>query len=79
MKELKKEIEVVENLIRLLQECFVISLRERQFQEITKILIDIKHCKKELAILVAKKEAELVVVKELQGDEVHRSGKNFSR
>lgn len=47
-----KEIEVVENILRLLKECLAISQQQRSLDEVKRIRSDIKLCKLELKKLM---------------------------
>ena len=67
MKTVEREIEVVENIIRILNECLSISLKNKRKEEAKSTIKDIHMCKKELQRLKEQKEA-LVVVKEPAGD-----------
>ena len=60
------EIEVVENIIRLLNECLSISLKNKRKEEAKRTIQDIHLCKKELNRLKEEREARLV--KEPAGD-----------
>ena len=67
MKTVEREIEVVENIIRILNECLSISLKNKRKEEAKNTIKDIHMCKKELQRLKEQREA-LVVVKEPAGD-----------
>lgn len=56
MKEKDKEIEVVENLIRILKRCLKISKDNKRFYEVIRIKHDILICKKELKLLKQERE-----------------------
>jgi ribosomal protein L16/L10AE len=48
MKDFEKEIQIVENMIRLLNQCLTIHLKKRQFKEVKRVLSDIRICKDEI-------------------------------
>lgn len=61
MKEfnnIEREIQVVENIIRLLNECLAISLKNKQKEECKSILLDMKYCKNELKRLIGIRAAK---------------------
>lgn len=58
MKELEKEILVIQNIIRLLNECLSIALATKNKVSEKECIRDIQLCKKELAKLIAAKERE---------------------
>jgi hypothetical protein len=53
--KVKEEIEVVENMIRLLNECLVISKRHKRKYEVKNIENDLEVCKAELKKLLDQK------------------------
>jgi hypothetical protein len=65
MKTVEREIEVVENIIRILNECLSISLKNKRKEEAKSTIKDIHLCKKELQRLKEQREA---LVKEPAGD-----------
>lgn len=77
MKDIQKEIEAVENVIRLLNEYIAICITHSRKEEIKTTLKDIAMCKLELKKLVAIKEKDLEAAKEKTKDEVQRSGTIF--
>ena len=60
MKNINREIEVVENIIQLLNKCLVIAQSGRRQKEIASCKNDIRLCKKELNKLLKEREAERV-------------------
>jgi hypothetical protein len=48
MKEIEREIEVLEHMIDLLNRCLYISLKNYRYKEIKSTLSDIQTCKREL-------------------------------
>ena len=48
MRDIKNEINVVENMIRMLNECLDINLKRLKKEEAKQCLLDIKYCKNEL-------------------------------
>lgn len=54
--KVNKEIEVVQNLIRLLNECLTIAVINRRKDEIHAIKRDIEQCKTELKKLIEQRE-----------------------
>jgi phosphopantothenate synthetase len=60
--DLLNEIKVVENIIRLLNDCLAISMKNKRKEECKRIIVDIKNCEIELHRLIeirtAKEEAE---------------------
>jgi hypothetical protein len=56
MKEVEKEIKVIENMIRLLNECRNISLSNNRLEEVESCNNDIKTCKQHLKKLWEKRE-----------------------
>lgn len=48
MKDKQCEIEVLENMIRILNECFVLFMKEMHYKSAKNTLSDIQKCKKEL-------------------------------
>lgn len=67
-RNVEREIEVVENIMRLLNECLTISLKNKRREEAKNTMKDIHLVKKELNKLKAEREAALVAVKEPAGD-----------
>jgi hypothetical protein len=65
MKTVEREIEVVENIIRILNECLSISLKNKRKEEAKSTIKDIHMCKKELQRLKEQREA---LIKEPAGD-----------
>jgi hypothetical protein len=80
MKELEREIEVVENLLSLLNRCLALYIKDKKYEFAKNTRIDIETVKAELNRLITEREAELVkAVKEPLGDAIcNRSGKNIS-
>lgn len=64
MREVKREIEVVENMIRILNNCLVLYVRKNELRNIKNTLKDIQLCKKELKKLIAAKNVEVEAEKE---------------
>ena len=65
MKEVKREIEVINNLIRLLNSCLKIAMDNHREEEIVDIRKDIDICKAELnKLLIIQKDEE----KNLEGE-----------
>jgi hypothetical protein len=56
MRDLNREIEVVENIIEILNRCLVVHKLEKQASSVVSCLNDIRLCKKELKRLKAEKE-----------------------
>jgi hypothetical protein len=54
---IEREIEVVENMIRILNDCLVIYMQNQKKRESIVVLNDIKMCKAELKKLLAAREA----------------------
>ena len=73
IKEIEKEIEVVESIIFLLTESLVNDIRHLDYAEAKEAIKDIHTCKIELYKLVAAKEKVLEACKENSKDEVQRS------
>lgn len=59
MKEVEKEIKVIENMIRLINECRNIALSNFQIEEIESCNNDIKTCKQHLKKLWEKREQKM--------------------
>jgi hypothetical protein len=59
MKEIIREIEVVENMIKLLKECLAISLSNKRKEEAKRTIQDIKLCETELQKLLLKKREKV--------------------
>ncbi len=68
MKTVEREIEVVENIMRILNECLAISLKNKRREEAKRTIQDIHLVQKELSRLKVEREAALVSVKEPAGD-----------
>jgi len=62
MKEfnLEREIQIVENIIRLLHDCLAISKRHNRKEECKSTLKDIKKCEEELQRLIGIREAKKI-------------------
>lgn len=56
MRDLNREIEVVENIISILNRCLEVHKLEKQATSVLNCLRDIRLCKKELRRLKAEKE-----------------------
>jgi hypothetical protein len=52
-----KDLEVVENLIRILQKCYLLNIKNMDFKEARKVAEDIKICKIELNNIKKRKAA----------------------
>lgn len=63
MKDKEKEIRAVENIIRLLNSCLVIHLRNADLKSVKATIIDIQKCKRELKKLIVAEDAETEKVK----------------
>ena len=59
MKEIEREIEVIQNMIRLLNECRNIALTNKNILEVKACDKDIKLCKEHLKRLWEKREMEM--------------------
>lgn len=57
--KLDREIEVVENIISVLNRCFILHLKRMNYEDAKKTLKDINLVKKELKKLLKMKETEL--------------------
>jgi hypothetical protein len=79
--QLKREIEVVENLINQLNKCLAIYHKEKMYEEFRVTLVDIQICRKELHKLMAAKKAEMEAEKGAATNVSHfeRSGENVSQ
>lgn len=51
------DIEIVENLIRILQKCYVLNMKNLDYREARKVAEDIKVCKIELRKIKKRKAA----------------------
>lgn len=58
MRDLNREIEVVENIIAVLNRCLAVHKHEKQRGSIASCLNDIRLCKRELRRLKGAKEQE---------------------
>jgi len=75
-----KEIEVVKNMIRLLQECYVINIKSFNYKEAREVFNDIRVCKLELK-KIRDRNAAIDQVKDVERDitndqERERSGRS---
>jgi hypothetical protein len=81
-RNLEKEIQIVETLIRQLNQCLFIFHKEHKHKEFRNTIVDVHLCKKELKRLIAAREAEMNVGKGVARNEVvqamERSGKSIS-
>jgi hypothetical protein len=59
MKDLEKEIAVVKNLIRILNECFAIAMSNKRKEEAKSCRRDIALCTQELNRLLSIREQQL--------------------
>jgi hypothetical protein len=58
MREIEREIKVIKNMIRLLNECRKIALANNRLEEVESCNNDIKTCKQHLKKLMEKREKE---------------------
>lgn len=63
MKEIEREIEVVESIIKVLNRCLAVNLTEKQIENIKNNIRDIDFCENELKRLIEVREAALVAKK----------------
>jgi hypothetical protein len=64
MKQIEKEIHIIEGVIKLLNKCLRISLKNHNFKHAKRTRSDIQICKKELEKLLVAKEGEQQAKKE---------------
>jgi hypothetical protein len=64
MKPVEKEIHVLEGIIKLLNRCLKVSLKNYNFKHAKRTKLDIQVCKKELEKLLVAKEGEQQAIKE---------------
>lgn len=78
-KDITKEIEAVENIIRILNQCLAINIKHKKIEAAKDTLKDIQICKEELNKLIeAKAINEKVLAKEKAKNVLQRSRTGFS-
>jgi hypothetical protein len=65
MKDFDREIEVIENIIKILRKCLTVHVNERQTIQVANCINDIRLCRKELKQLI---EERANAEKEQAGD-----------
>jgi len=60
MRDLNKEIEVVESIIEVLNKCLAIHKQENHHKQVLSCLDDINICKKELQRLIEERKMMLI-------------------
>lgn len=71
--DIEREIQVVENIIKLLKDCLAISIRHKRKKECKSTLKDIKNCEEELQRLIGIREAKKIEAEDQAREKLKRN------